>query len=85
MSSESRLTFQPNQIVSGTAGVFFSNARALFVIPPTNATGLPAATPSDTFTGPWPNDLLWTQSNPGTQKDYSIFGEVYSSSCPGGR
>jgi iron complex outermembrane recepter protein len=82
VSSESRLTFQPNQIVSGTAGVFFSTARALFVIPPTNAAGLPAATASDAFTGPWPNDLLWTQSNPGTQKDYSIFGEVYLKFLP---
>lgn len=77
ISSETRLTFQPVHHVSGTVGVFFSDARALFYIPPTNAAGLPAATVSNTVAGPWPNDLLWTQSNPGTQKDYSVFGEVY--------
>jgi iron complex outermembrane recepter protein len=77
VSSESRLSFQPSQLISGTFGVFFSNARALFLIPPTNAMGLPAATIGNTVVGPWPNDLLWTQRNPGTQKDYSVFGEVY--------
>jgi outer membrane receptor protein involved in Fe transport len=82
VSSESRITFQPIHHVSGTVGVFFSNARALFVIPPTNATGLPAATVGNTVVGPWPNDLMWTQSDPGTEKDYSIFGELYVTLLP---
>ena len=82
VSSETRLTFQPVHHVSGTVGVFFSDARALFLIPPTNATGLPAATAANTVVGPWPNDLIWTQSNPGTQKDYSVFGEVYVKLAP---
>jgi iron complex outermembrane recepter protein len=77
VSSESRLSFQPIHQVSGTVGVFFSDARALFLIPPTYATGLPAATVGNAVVGPWPNDLMWTQSDPGTEKDYSIFGEVY--------
>ena len=25
----------------------------------------------------WPNDEIWTQTNPGTEEDKSIFGEVY--------
>jgi iron complex outermembrane receptor protein len=77
VSSETRLTFQPIHHVSGTLGVFFSNARALFLIPPTDAAGLPAATLGNAVVGPWPNDLIWTQRNPGSQKDYSIFGELY--------
>ncbi|HZC86499.1 MAG TPA: TonB-dependent receptor, partial [Steroidobacteraceae bacterium] len=31
-----------------------------------------------TVTSPaWPNDEIWTQTNPGTEEDKSIFGELY--------
>jgi iron complex outermembrane receptor protein len=83
VSSETRLTFKPIHGVSGTFGVFFSNARALFVIPPTYANGLVAATVNNTVVGPWPDDLIWTQQNPGRQKDYSLFGQVYVNFAPG--
>jgi len=82
VSSESRLSFQPIHHVSGTLGVFFSDARALFLIPPTYAPGLTAATVGNMGASAWPNDLLWTQSNPGTQKDYSVFGEAYVKLLP---
>ena len=81
ISSETRVSFDPVSSsigsFSGTAGYFFSNTNTLFYIPPTFAQGLVAATASNTFVGPWPNDLIWTQRNPGNQKDSSIFGELY--------
>jgi len=36
-----------------------------------------AATANNTVVGPWPNDLLWTDSLPILQKDSSVFGELY--------
>ncbi|MGA9369116.1 MAG: TonB-dependent receptor, partial [Steroidobacteraceae bacterium] len=63
--------------ISGTFGEFVSSSRARFYIPPTDANGLPAATADNTVVGPWPNNLLWTQNNPGTEKDYALFGQVY--------
>ena len=36
-----------------------------------------AATANNTVVGPWPNDLIWTQNNPGSQEDVSVFGELY--------
>ena len=77
ISSETRLSFDPVHNISGTVGFFFSNTNTLFYIPPTYAPGLQAATVNNTVVGPWPNDEIWTQSNPGNQKDYSIFGELY--------
>ncbi|HVW67805.1 MAG TPA: TonB-dependent receptor, partial [Steroidobacteraceae bacterium] len=77
ISSETRIAFEPAHGVSGTVGYFFSNTNTLFYIPPTFAQGLTAATVSNTVVGPWPNDEIWTQRNPGNQKDSSIFGELY--------
>ena len=77
ISSETRVSFDPVHGVSGTAGFFFSNTNTLFYIPPTYAQGLVAATANNTVIGPWPSDEIWTQSNPGNQKDFSFFGELY--------
>ncbi len=77
VTSETRVSFAPLQRLSGTVGVFYSDARTSFYVPPVYANGLVAATQADPITGPAPNDLLWTQSNPGTQQDESIFGELY--------
>jgi len=68
-TEELRLSFDPIYNLSGTVGAFYSYTDALFYIPDTMAYGIP--------TGPWPTDLLWTQNNPSTQKDTSIFGELY--------
>ena len=77
ISSETRLSFDPVHNLSGTVGFFFSNTNTLFSIPPTFAPGLQAATVNNTVVGPWPNDEIWTQRNPGNQKDTSLFGELY--------
>jgi iron complex outermembrane recepter protein len=77
LTEELRLSFDPIHNVSGTVGAFWSNTRSLFYIPPTYANGLVAATAGNTVIGPWPNDEIWTQNNPGTQKDTSLFGELY--------
>ena len=77
ISSETRVSFDPVHNLSGTAGFFFSNTNTLFYIPPTYAQGLVAATANNTVVGPWPNNEIWTQSNPGNQKDISLFGELY--------
>jgi outer membrane receptor protein involved in Fe transport len=79
LTEEARLSFDPIYNFSGTVGVFYSNTRSLFVIPPTYANGLVAATASgNNVVGvPWPNDEIWQQNNPGTQDDTSIFGEFY--------
>lgn len=77
VSNETRFSFTPIHGISGTFGEFVSSSRARFYIPPTYANGLVAATADNTVVGPWPNDLLWTQDNPGTEKDYALFGQVY--------
>ncbi|MEJ0007809.1 MAG: TonB-dependent receptor [Steroidobacteraceae bacterium] len=77
VTSETRLTFDPVRRLSGTLGVFYSDARTRFSVPPTNADGLMQASATNTLVGPAPSDLLWTQSNPGRQQDVSIFGELY--------
>jgi outer membrane receptor protein involved in Fe transport len=77
ISSETRLSFDPVHDLSGTVGFFFSNTNTLFEIPPTFAQGLVAATVDNAVVGPWPNDEIWTQRNPGNQKDTSVFGELY--------
>lgn len=76
-SNETRFSFDPVHGWSGTVGLFVSNTRALFDIPPTYAQGLVAATQDNKVVGPWPNDLIWTQNNPGKEKDYALFGQVY--------
>ncbi len=76
-SNETRFSFKPVHGISGTFGLFVSNSRALFYIPPTYANGLVAATVNNAVVGPWPNDLIWTQRNPGREKDYALFGQVY--------
>ncbi len=70
ITEEARISFDPWHNLSGTVGVFYSNTRARFFIPNTYMTGLVAS-------GAWPTDLIWTQNNPGTQDDRSIFGELY--------
>lgn len=76
-NNETRFSFKPVHGVSGTFGLFVSNSRALFYIPPTYANGLVAATVNNQVVGAWPNDLIWTQRNPGREKDYALFGQVY--------
>ena len=79
LTEEMRVSFDPAHDLSGTVGVFYSQTHTKFWIPPTFAAGLTTATvPSQA--GPvfaWPTDLIWTQTNPATQKDTSIFGELY--------
>jgi len=77
ITEEMRVAFDPVHNLSGTIGAFYSQTHSKFYIPPTYATGLPAATVDNTVVGPWPNDLIWTQTNPGLQKDKSLFGELY--------
>jgi iron complex outermembrane recepter protein len=83
ISSEARLSFEPIHNISGTFGLYYSNTHSRFTIPPTYANGLssPAATACP-FGGPcvtpaWSNNEIWQQTNPGTEEDKSIFGEVY--------
>ena len=81
-SNETRFSFKPIHHVSGTFGLFVADSRALFYIPPTFANGLVAATAGNTVVGPWPNDLIWTQRNPGRERDYALFGQVYWNFLP---
>lgn len=81
VASEARLSFEPVHNISGTVGLYYANTHSRFTIPPTYATGLTAAT-ACAFGGPcvtpaWPNDEIWQQTNPGTEEDKSIFGELY--------
>jgi iron complex outermembrane recepter protein len=85
VSSEARLSFDPIHNISGTFGLYYSNTHTRFTIPETNANGLSAPGTSSCSFGPpctvmspaWPNDEIWTQTNPGSEEDKSIFGEVY--------
>jgi len=89
-SSEARLSFDPIHNISGTFGLFYSNTHTRFTIPPTYAKGIsePGTTscsfgtpafPCTVLSPAWPNggDEIWQQTNPGTEEDKSIFGEVY--------
>jgi outer membrane receptor protein involved in Fe transport len=76
-TTETRLSFEPIDNLSGTVGVFYSNAHVRFSIPNTYAQGLVAATQSNAVVGPWPNDLIWNQQEPETEQDVSLFGEFY--------
>jgi iron complex outermembrane recepter protein len=77
ITEEMRVSFDPVYNLSGTIGAFYSRTHTKFYIPPTYATGLVAATTNNTVVGPWPNDEIWTQTNPAIQKDTSVFGELY--------
>jgi len=77
LTEELRLSFDPIHDVSGTVGAYYSRAHSKFGIPPTYANGLVAATAGNTVVGPWPNDLIWTDSIPTTQQDESVFAEIY--------
>ena len=88
VASEARISFDPVHNWSGTFGLFYSNTHTRFTIPPTFAGGLDSpATTACAFGGPcvspaWPNDEIWTQTNPGTEEDKSIFGEAYWKFAP---
>jgi iron complex outermembrane recepter protein len=88
VASELRYSFESFHNWSGTLGLYFSNTHTRFTIPPTYANGLDApGTTSCSFgsaefpctpvSPAWPNDEIWQQTNPATQEDKSIFGEVY--------
>jgi outer membrane receptor protein involved in Fe transport len=77
LTEEMRVAFDPTHNLSGTVGAFYSRTHTKFFIPPIYATGLEAATVNNTVVGPWPNEELWTQTNPAIQKDTSVFGELY--------
>jgi iron complex outermembrane receptor protein len=88
VASEMRLSFDPIHNISGTVGAYYSNTHSRFTIPPTYANGLDApGTTSCSFGSPafpctvtspaWPNNEIWQQTNPGTEEDKSIFGELY--------
>jgi iron complex outermembrane receptor protein len=88
VSSEARLSWDPIHNISGTIGLYYANTHSRFTIPPTFAHGLQSpGTTSCSFGSPaapctvvspaWPNEEIWTQTNPGTEEDKSIFGEVY--------
>jgi outer membrane receptor protein involved in Fe transport len=76
ISEELRATFESSLTFTGTIGAFASRTHSTLSIPPTYATGLVAATVGNTVVGPWPNDLIWTDYNPATQDDVSLFGEA---------
>jgi len=88
VASEMRLSFDPIHNISGTVGVYYANTHSRFTIPPTLANGLDSpGTTSCSFGSPgfpctvmspaWPNNEIWQQTNPGTEEDKSLFGEVY--------
>ena len=93
VASEARVSFDPVHNWSGTFGAFYSNTHTRFTIPPTFANGLdnPATTacpfgspanPCTVVSPAWPNNEIWTQTNPGTEEDKSIFGEAYWKFAP---
>jgi iron complex outermembrane recepter protein len=80
ITEEMRVSFDPWHNLSGTIGAFYSQTHTKFYIPPTYANGLTQATvptPTGSLVQAWPNDEIWTQSNPAIQKDKSVFGELY--------
>jgi iron complex outermembrane recepter protein len=81
-TEELRVSFEPIDKISGTVGAFYSRKYSKFIIPPTYAAGLMAATANNTVVGPWPNDELWTQADSVVQKDTSLFGELYYDFIP---
>jgi iron complex outermembrane recepter protein len=83
VASEARLSFDPIHNISGTVGLYYANTHTRFTIPPTYANGLTSAladgVPAESVCAPaaCPPDEIWQQTNPGTQEDKSIFGELY--------
>lgn len=75
-TEELHLTSDPIHGVRGTVGTFLASTRSTLSVVPEHAQGLQAATVDNTVVGPWPNDLLWTDYNPGVQDDASVFGEL---------
>lgn len=90
VASEARISIDPVNNWSGTFGAFYSNTHTRFTIPPTYAQGLTSATlgaggpPAESVCGPapCPPNEIWTQTNPGTEEDKSIFGEAYWKFAP---
>lgn len=81
VASEARVSFDPIHNISGTLGLYYANTHSRFTIPPTFANGLTSANACE-FGGPcvtpaWSSDEIWTQTDPGTEEDKSIFGELY--------
>lgn len=87
VASEARISFDPIHNFSGTFGLYYANTHSRFTIPPTYAQGLNGpgttscseaiSTPCVVTSPAWGNQEIWQQSNPGTQQDKSIFGELY--------
>jgi iron complex outermembrane recepter protein len=77
VAEEIRYSWDPWHNLSGTVGAFYANTITRFSIPRTLANGLVAATANNVPVGPWPNDVIWTQNNPASQEDLSLFGEFY--------
>lgn len=75
-SQEVRWEFTDVLGTKGTLGAFYSKVHNTLSVPPEYAQGLVAATVGNTVVGPWPNNLLWTDRNPGMQEEKAIFGEV---------
>jgi len=81
VASEARVSFDPIHNISGTLGLYYANTHSRFTIPPTFANGLTSANACE-FGGPcvtpaWSSNEIWTQTDPGTEEDKSIFGELY--------
>jgi iron complex outermembrane receptor protein len=85
LTSELRYSFDSFHNWSGTLGLYWSNTHTRFTIPETDATGLSSPGSTSCLFGPpctvnspaWPTDEIWTQTNPDTQEDKSVFGELY--------
>ncbi len=74
IAEEVRLSWEPWNNLSGTVGGFYDHAQTRFTIPNTYASGLTGQTGAF---GTSSSDLIWTQNNPATQQDVSLFGELY--------
>jgi iron complex outermembrane receptor protein len=70
VAEELRFSWDPWHDLSGTVGAFYAHTNTRFYIPPTYASSLTAVTT-------WPSNEIWTQNNPATQEDTSLFGEFY--------
>lgn len=92
-SSEARVSWDPVNNLSGTVGVFYSNTHTRFTIPETDSIGIdqPGTTscefgspafPCTVMSPAWTNREIWTQTNPGTEEDKSVFGEIYWKFAP---
>ncbi|WP_185754608.1 TonB-dependent receptor [Rhodanobacter sp. OR444] len=75
-SQELRWEFTDVFGAKGTLGAFYSKTHTTLSVPPEYAQGLVAATADNTVVGPWPDNLLWIDRNPGMQEEKAIFGEI---------